>query len=299
MQTCKFPDGCSVAVGTEGDENGRGQARNSISVFMWKAERNGQVCYLLGSIHFLNPRHYPLHATIETAFNKSDVLAVEADISGAGGMSAATSAMQQAMYRDGGTLKDDVSGGTLNIVKQKLAGMSLGVDYMMKFKPWFVAMSILQHQLARIGYNADAGVDKYFLSKAVLKGIPVKELEGVNFQMNLFNSFSRRENEQFLLSTIVSTNKLQAQMTKTVNAWLAGDARTMYRNNTSYLSQYPELLPMYKRLNDDRNVTMTQKIEGSMSSGKTHFVVVGAAHLIGPNGIVNLLRNDGYTVTQQ
>ena len=88
-------------------------------------------------------------------------------------------------------------------------------------------------------------------------------------------------------------------MTKTVNAWLAGDAQTMFQNNTSYLSKYPELLPMYKKLNDDRNVTMTQKIQGYMRSGKTYFVVVGAAHLIGPNGIVNLLRNKGYTVTQQ
>lgn len=269
------------------------------NVFMWKVESNGQMCYLLGSIHFLNSRHYPLHTTIESAFNKCDVLVVEADISGSAGISAATSAMHQAMYRDGRTLKGDVSSKTLDMVKQKLADMNLGVDYMMKFKPWFVAMTIMQYQLARLGYNADAGVDKYFLNKAAQTGIPVKELEGVNFQMNLFNSFSRTENEHFLLSTIVSTNKLQTQMTKMVNAWLTGDAPTMHQNNTSYLSQYPELLPMYKKLNDDRNVTMTQKIKGYMNSNKTHFVVVGAAHLIGPNGIVNLLRNNGYTVTQQ
>lgn len=269
------------------------------NVFMWKAERNGQVCYLLGSIHFLHSRHYPLHATIEMAFNKSDVLVVEADISGMAGMNAATSAVQQAMYLDGRTLKDDVSGRTLDMVKQKLAGMGLGVDYLMKFKPWFVAMTILQSQLARMGYNAEAGVDKYFLNKAAQQGMPVKELEGVNFQLNLFNGFSRSENEHFLLSTIVSTHKLQTQMTKTVNAWLSGDAQTMHQNNTSYLSQYPELLPMYKKLNDERNITMTQKIEGYMGSNQTHFVVVGAAHLIGPNGIIRLLRNNGYTVTQQ
>lgn len=269
------------------------------NVFMWKAESNVQVCYLLGSIHFLKPQNYPLHATIETAFNKSDVLAVEADISGAKVMSAATSLMQHAMYRDGRTVKDEISGKTYDLVKQKLEGMSMGVDYVMKFKPWFVAVTIMQYQLTQIGYNASAGVDVHFLNKAAQKGIPVKELEGLSFQVNLFNSFSRKENEHFLLSTIVSTNKLQEQMTKMVNAWLAGDAQTMHRNNTGYLSQYPELLPMYKRLNDDRNVTMTQKIMAYLSSGKTHFVVVGAAHLIGPNGIVSLLRNKGYTVTQQ
>jgi len=269
------------------------------SVFMWKAEKNGQVCYLLGSIHFLNSQHYPLHSTIETAFNRCDVLAVEADISGSAAMSAATSAIQLAMYQDGRTLRDEISATTLKLVEQKLAGMSLGVEYMMKFKPWFVAMAILQYQLSQLGYNADFGVDKYFLNKAAQKGLPVKELEGVNFQMNLFNSFSRSENEQFLLSTIVSSNKLQSQMSKTVSAWLAGDAQSLYQNNTSYLSQYPELLPMYKKLNDDRNVTMTQKIEGYLSSGQTYFVVVGAAHLIGPNGVVNLMRNNGYTVIQQ
>jgi uncharacterized protein len=268
------------------------------NVFMWKAESNGQVCYLLGSIHFLNSRHYPLHASIESAFNKSDVLAVEADISGSAGMSAATSAVYQAMYQDGRTLKDDVSGRTLDMVKKKLADMNMASDYMMKFKPWFVAMTILQYQLAKLGYNADAGVDKYFLDRAAQSGMPVKELEGVNFQLNLFNSFSRTENEHFLLSTIVSTNQMQTQVTKMINAWLAGDASTMHQNNTGYLSRYPELVPMYKKLNDDRNVTMTQKIEGYLNSNKTHFVVVGAAHLAGPNGIVNILRNKGYTVTQ-
>jgi len=269
------------------------------NVFMWKAERSGRTCYLLGSIHFLNSRHYPLHPAIELAFDKSDVLAVEADISGAAGMSAATSAVHQATYQDGRTLKDEVSGKTLDMVKKKLAEINMGVDYMLKFKPWFVAMTIMQYQLAKLGYSADAGVDKYFLNKAAQKGMPVKELEGVNFQMNLFNSFSRMENEHFLLSTIISANQLHSQVTKIVNAWSAGDAQTMHRNNTNFLSQYPELLPMYKKLNDDRNVTMTQKIEMYLNSNKTHFVVVGAAHLAGPNGIVNLLRNKGYTVTQQ
>ena len=57
------------------------------------------------------------------------------------------------------------------------------------------------------------------------------------------------------------------------------------------LKEYPELLPFYEQMFYDRNIKMSQKIEGFLKSDKVHFVVVGAGHMVGDKGIVSLLKN--------
>ena len=58
----------------------------------------------------------------------------------------------------------------------------------------------------------------------------------------------------------------------------------------------PELQTVYRKLVDERNVTMAKKVDAYLKTQDTYFIVVGSAHLVGENGILNLLKKAGYTI---
>jgi len=58
------------------------------------------------------------------------------------------------------------------------------------------------------------------------------------------------------------------------------------------------MLPVYEKLLYERNNTMATRIEGFLKAGGRYFVVVGAGHLVGKKGIIELLKKKGYPVEQ-
>ncbi len=265
--------------------------------FLWKIEYRGGASYLLGSVHTLKQEHYPLNATIETAFTQTEALAVEADISSPNAMEAGMQLLQKGMYTGDEKLEKNISRKTMNLLQKKLQELNMENMGFSQFKPWMVAMVLLQTELAKMGFDPNLGIDKYFLDKAANKK-EVVELEGVEFQVKLLESFTKSESEAFLLSTILEIDQLKTELDKMIEAWMAGNIHVMEELLTGYVKKNPEVEALYRKMNDDRNVGMVQKIESYLKSGKRYFVIAGAAHMIGKNGIVQTLKNKGYTVTQ-
>lgn len=267
--------------------------------FLWKIDTPNGASYLLGSVHFLKQEHYPLNPAIENAYTQTDVLAVEANLSGPNAMAVSAKMLQAGIYQDEQTLKGNLSTKTYDLLLKKLEENSMTVDSLQKFKPWMVGMTILSMELMKLSFKPEFGIDMYFLNKATEDKKTIVELEGAEFQLNLFNSFSKEEDESFLLSTILEISQLKTQMDDMIDAWVKGDAAGLQKMMTGHVKKAPQLKDIYKKINDDRNVGMVKKIETYLNSGKHHLVVVGAAHLVGPNGILQLLKNKGFTVTQQ
>jgi uncharacterized protein YbaP (TraB family) len=274
-----------------------GQLRAEKS-FLWKVESEGKGNgYLLGSIHLLKKEHYPLRQAIEDAFGESDTLLVEADISGSKGMQEGMKLLKKGMYQDEQTLKDNISEKSYRLAEEKLKTMGMDISAFSKYKPWMVAFTVLTVQLMKLGFDARYGVDKYFLDKAAGKK-EILELEGLGFQLKMIESFSKEEMEKFMLSSILEADQLGKEMDRMVNAWIKGDVESLGKMFTEGVDNFPELQSFYEKLNDQRNVGMTEKIAKFLQQGKKCFAVVGAAHMIGEKGIVKLLRDKGYTVTQ-
>lgn len=265
--------------------------------FLWKVESDKGTGYLLGSIHLLKKDHYPLKQVIEDAFVESDTLVVEANLSDPEVTKLIMPLLQKGMYQGEETLKDNISEKTYQLTRDKLKEMGLDIEKYIKFKPWMAAMTILNIQLMKMGFDPNYGIDMYFMKKAAGKK-EILELEGIEFQLKLFESFSKEESEKFFLSSILEADQLGKEMDKMVNAWNKGEVETLKRMLTENTDKYPELKDFYKKIADDRNVGMVDKIIKYLEQGKKCFVVVGAAHMVGKKGIVQLLKDKGYTVTQ-
>jgi len=276
---------------------GRGEADKPGKSFLWELEGAAGKSYLLGSVHFLKKEHYPLKAVIEKGFEQTDVLAVEADLSGENMMKQAMIIMQKGMYTGEETIKDNLSEETFNEVEKKLKADGMDIESFSKFKPWFLAMTVSSMKLLKLGFNPEHGIDVYFLGKASGKK-EIAELEGVDFQVKLFEGLSKEENEGFLLSTIKEADRMGKELDDLIDAWATGDTEKMERILKENEKETDGLDNVYKKILDDRNEKMVEKVIDYLKSGKTYFIVAGAAHMVGKKGIIRLLETRGIKTKQ-
>lgn len=265
--------------------------------FLWEIQSEQGNSYLFGSVHLLKKEHYPLKDVIEDSFDQSDVLVLEIDLSGENIVKAGLYMLEKGKYQGEETLKDNISEKTYQLLKDKAETMKINFEWLNGCKPWMAALNILERKLMQMGYNPMHGVDLYFLNKSQGKK-EIQGLETVELQVGLFENFSKEESEKFLLSTIMEADQLEKEMDKMITAWSTGDVEKLEKTMTETIQEYPELEAFYKKLNDDRNLRMVEKIISMLKTDKKYFIVVGAAHMIGKNGIVQLLKDKGYKVNQ-
>ncbi len=264
--------------------------------FLWRAQSNGGTVYILGSIHLLKKDIYPLSRTIENAFEKSAVLAVEADINDIGKLDIGK-LMARAFYPANDTLEKHVSGDTFNLVKEEAQRLGLPAEFVYNQKPWFLGLTLSSIELLKAGYGPDYGIDKYFLSRAAGKK-KVMELESLDYQIDLLSGLNDKEQETFLLYMLKDLRILGQEVDKLVEAWKSGAMESMDATIRKSFMQDGGFSGVYEKLIYERNRSMALKIEGYLKTNRTYFVVVGAAHLLGDRGIIRLLKDRGYSIEQ-
>ena len=264
--------------------------------FLWRVQSKRSTVYILGSIHLLKKDIYPLSRTIENAFEKSDFLAVEADINDIGRLNI-QKLMESAFYSGNDTLEKHVSRSTFDTIKEQTERLGLPVEFVYNQKPWFLGLTLSSVELMKAGYDPNYGMDKYFLSKAAgMKKI--LELESLDYQIDLLSSLNDDEQEMFLLYTLKDLKILTQEVDNLVEAWQAGAVESMERTVTKSFTEDRRFSGIYDKLIYKRNRNMALKIEGFLKTNGNYFVVVGAAHLLGDRGIVQLLKGRGYSVEQ-
>jgi uncharacterized protein YbaP (TraB family) len=264
--------------------------------FLWKVQSSHSTVYLLGSIHFLKKDVYPLNQTIENAYESSDRLVVEANINDLGKLDLKRLA-DKAFYKDGDDLEKHVSPETYRLIQKESKSLDMPIDLIRMQRPWFLALSFEATELMRLGYDPQYGVDYHFLAKAQGKK-EILELESLDEQLSLLSDYSDKEQEQFLLYTLNSLSSMGRQVEDMVRAWTTGDAQSLESIIADAAPPDASLAPVLEKLFDERNLKMTSKIEGYLNSKGTYFVIVGAGHLVGKRGIIELIKSKGYVVEQ-
>jgi uncharacterized protein len=271
------------------------QAGADDKAFIWKVKSGASTAYVLGSIHAAKEDLYPLNAKIERAFQESTAAAFEIDLN-IDLTATISSLMSSAMYKPDDSLKNHMTSPGYELASAELRKAGLDTLIIDRCKPWILAMLLETLELAKIGYRPELGIDTYFYNKAGNK--KVSALETAEYQISLFGQFSDREQEAFLLATLKELKQLKTEMASIVNLWKNGDADKMDAAFSGSVSKSPELAGVFEKILYKRNRNMARKIEDYLRSGETYFVVAGAAHLIGKNGIIEILRGMGYSVEQ-
>jgi uncharacterized protein YbaP (TraB family) len=264
--------------------------------FIWKATGKQGVVYLVGSVHLLTKDFYPLSPAFETAYKESDLLLEEVDL---GDMQEPASQLQmlsRGMLPSEQSLDKLVSPATFAAVTKRFSDIGMPIEPIKRFKPWLAALTLMAMEWQKAGFDANLGLDKHFYDRAKTDGKSIEGLETVEYQVSRFDEMSAELQDRLLAETLKGLDTEQANMAKLVESWRAGDAPAIERIVLKDLKQEPQL---YQRLLVERNKNWLPKLEALFARRGRAFVVVGAAHLVGPDGLIAMLKAKGYTVEQQ
>lgn len=273
------------------------QAQSPAKNFLWQVKSKTNTVYLYGTIHIGKKSFYPLPEVVETAFKNSAKLVVEADI---GNPSSIVATLPLIMYTPPDSLDTRVPKAILDRLKIQLARHEMAYESVQQFKPSIVSGLLTIAEFARLGYDQRYGVDTYLLEKAALTGKTVVELESIEQQMEMLGSLSDPEQQAFLANTIseLENGKAVEQVVDMLKALRAGDLALLEEvaGKTSEGMLMAEVIE--EKILYSRNPAMASKIEGFLAGKQIHFVAVGAMHMVGKRGLVEMLKAKGYEVKQ-
>ena len=276
---------------------GMATAQEAKKHFLWKVEGPGaSVAYLLGSLHVLTPEFYPLSADINQAFAASRTLVEELDLDEMNDPAQMMSALSKAMLTDGRTLDQIVAPSTFAEVSRRAEKAGLPMMALQRMKPWLVAITLMGPTLQAAGFKAELGVDKHFFDRAKEAGLKRQALETLSYQLDRFDQLSPRLQEDMLISSMKELDTQVGNVRELAQQWAAGDVKAL---EASLLVSFEGSRELYDRLLVERNRNWVPHVETCLQQNAGCFIVVGAAHLVGPDGLPTLLVAKGYKVTQQ
>lgn len=177
--------------------------------------------------------------------------------------------------------------------------MQFDMNMMPKLKPAFITNNIvlILYMKNVKGYNPQEQLDMYFQAQGLEKGKTVEGLETMEFQFNLlFDSSTSERQAEVLVCTLSDVDKTLRNTLKLSNAYMEQDLEAILELSNEKDGTKCDPLPSeMEALTDERNVAWMKKLPAMMKEQPT-FVAVGALHLVGPKGLINLFKEAGYTI---
>tara|TARA_B100001059_G_C17840051_1_gene591535 strand:- start:34814 stop:35623 length:810 start_codon:yes stop_codon:yes gene_type:complete len=261
---------------------------------VWKVSKEGQHFYLAGTVHLLSKNDYPLPAPYDTAFEASSELLFETDLNALTSPAGLSKMMQQNTYSDGRTLEQVLSAEVYQQLKHYATERQMPVAAVSRFKPGFAAMMLASVEMKRLG-AAETGVDMHYLQLGQQQGKKISGLETTDQHLAVLDGMNQLDADVIIRSTLEDMPKVEGQLTDMKHAWRSGDTDKLERLFVEDLQQVPQ---MYEILLVNRNHAWMPMLQALSGNEHTTMVLVGALHLAGEDGLLKLLQQQGYTLTQ-
>jgi len=266
--------------------------------YLWEVSSLTNRAYLFGTVHAGKASWYPLPRAVEDAFEDSKVVVVEADITDANAMTKSAGAM---MYTPPATLKTHIPAEEYARYRKLLPRYGLPEEQVIHMKPFMAVSLLVFSEWARIGYLPNFGVDGYLIRKAKEEKKTLVEIEGIDAQSRLMDSLTEKETMQLFKGTLdaLESGLTDQQVKGLVAAWQAGDPEAILEVARRYNDRIAGAAAFEEKFIWSRHPSMAAKIEEYLNqSRERHFIAVGALHLAGPRGLIEVLRQRGYVVRQ-
>jgi len=265
-------------------------------LFMWRADRDGATLYLFGTVHAGRDAWYPLDARIEAAFAAAETVACEIDVSNPTvALEVSALAMREGTYPPGESLRQHVAAATWERL-QTLPGLPVPAAMLDRLRPGLAALLVVQSMLSTLGLDPARGVDQHLLERAKELEKPVVALETPAQQVALIVG-PDAVIDGLLLDEALAEDpaEMQAMFGRLLAAWRDGDPATLERIYREDWSDESRLVRFHEKLLVERNRGMADGLAGRRG---TWFLVVGALHLCGDEGVPALIARRGWSVAQ-
>ncbi len=262
---------------------------------LWRIDGDTNRIYLLGSVHLLRPSDYPLPAAIDDAYADAEILIMELDMDDLDPMAAQALATELGVLSAGGSLADLL--GAENYLKATVLAdkAAIPLELLAQTEPWLAAITVEQLMLTRIGFNPEYGVEKHLTGRAINDQKEILGLETMDDQLRMLDTLPMAVQQALFMQTLEEGLEIETIMDDLITAWRNGDVATLERTMLSDMQGQPEL---YQQLVVARNQNWVKQIVALLDEPEDYLIVVGALHLIGPDGVPEMLNRLNHTARQ-
>jgi uncharacterized protein len=261
----------------------------------WSVKGAHNTVYMLGSVHVLKPGQSDLPPDSLRAYTSAAALVMELDLNNVTVDSMLGSNLSEEMLPEGQNLAGVLGADAYAKFAAHLEPLGVEPDFFTQFQPWFAAITLEQLELAKLGFESGSGVDEQFAQRAQSDHKPIIALETIEQQLGIFAHLSLEEQRRFLLYTLDDADDTSGSTDAVITAWRKGDTNALEHLLADSYSQYPEL---FRMLTTDRNRAWMPTINGLLHENQDYLIIVGALHLVGKDGLIELLTHEGYDVVQ-
>jgi uncharacterized protein YbaP (TraB family) len=260
---------------------------------VWKVSKGNNHLYLGGTIHLLGKNDYPLPAAFDKAYQESSRLVFEADIQKFQSPEYQKIFMQKITYPGDRSIKDVLSKKTLVALEKFMTDRDMAFEPMLRFKPGMLVMMLTVIEMKRLNI-AGIGVDQFYINKGLKDAREFSFLEDIDEQLSFIVDMGKNNPDELIEYTLRDINQLAQQLAAIKNAWKAGDNDELKKVAlTPWKAGFPEL---YNTMLVKRNNKWLPKIEEMLQTKEIEFVMFGALHMVGDDGVLKLLKDRGYTI---
>jgi uncharacterized protein YbaP (TraB family) len=270
---------------------------------VWRVTNAKAPFYLVGSIHALSKRDYPLPAPYEIALKNSRRLLFEFDPNQHVEFEKKFEAAGR--YPRGQDIRSKVHPDLLAWLQHNILTVEAahrqgkrervgGFNSQLGYKPWWIA----QHLVGPVTYSKSSlshGLDNYFVDRAAKERKEIAGLESVDEHVAVMGGLSDRDSEFILRDALEEPRNAEKESSRMYKAWRKGDTDALWAGDTRLRTKAPWIAA---RFVDNRNAKWVPRIEAELESGKPTAIVAGALHFSGPNSVIKLLEKCGYKIEQ-
>ena len=262
---------------------------------VWALHGDHNTVYLAGSVHLLKAADSNLPPGFDRAYKGSKAVVMELAIDKVDPMAMASWMMENGMLKDGATLRATIGDDRYSRVSKEAERLGVPTEAIDMLQPWVVGLQLVEMQYVQLGFDPQSGVEQQLEHKAQADGKPISGLETLDEQLGVLQHMSNADQARFLDMVVSEMHDVEGETQSVVNAWRSGDAAKLAGLLSDEYKTFPNL---YRVLVSERNKRWVPQIEKLLHGNQDAFVVVGALHLVGDGGLLELLRRDGYKAEQ-
>lgn len=264
---------------------------------LWKIEDKtlGEPSYLLGTIHLIPDEMYFWTEEMEYAFQQSDQIAMELDMEDTN-PAALMGLMGSLLLPDGKSIGDFVSAEQYEEIRAYFEKTGLPFMLLEKIKPYFLYLFI-SLDIDNLDQESIKSYEMEITEKARSEGKPAVGLESIEFQISLFDSIPYDYQADMLVQAIEQKQNPAGEMNESealFQAYVDQDISLLYKESSE---EGDEIMQKFSHLLIDKRNRSWIPVIAELVRQKPTLIAVGAGHLGGPNGVIRLLQNEGFTIT--
>lgn len=248
---------------------------------------------IFGSVHLLPPGLDWRPEALDAALAQADDLWFELPQDQATESQAAALALRHGMMAPGQRLTDLLDAPDRARLERLAARYGLPLETLAQLKPWFAEVLLATSAFAAQGADIAHGVERQVSARAP-ETVERRALETAEQQIAMFAAAPLEEQAASLSESLRQLEEEPEAFDAMITAWLSGDQTAL---EAETLAPLREMAPaLYERMVVARNRDWIGQLDGRLQGAGRSVVVVGAGHLMGPDGVPEGLRALGYAV---